>query len=637
MRLSFSFLVLTFLLFLSLCKGVAQSPCLSSASYLDDDYNLMFVIENVIDNEGPQYLMPIIEKIFEELKVSGVDQKPRFSTIDNLNELQEEKEMLTYIERIGEYYSEDKPEFIPSPQRDSFEQHVFNRIKNYHDFLVIKIYPVKNELVDYHFIRYTKEPDSTMENDREQGGTSKNYEPIHKKFKKDNVIINLGNDLQFIKKELTKSIKEVFCETNIPPQATIEINHPTRNDSSFVALGDSILLKANIEDPDSRIESMRYQWRQVTTDSFSIPLKAQAYTQTLIAKEKGCFEVGLYVFDGRSYAETEDTLTICLRDKPEIKPRTNLYFDKDVWLSEIEYKRSLFLGGKYVGTRSQIASGVIMASQADSVELSIGHSETNSLQQKEEIKFFSLRVDTLDKDLIKYYERKNDYKYSLGLFYDIFPKKKNADPTQLKEFDLYLRLKPSPVKPLAPGIYHFDISAKEKGLESGTKVLKTKVTTYSISSFELALGSVFINIDSLGSRENATYALAGFKFEIVPYMYLRTGTSIVWNNPNMYGRFHFGFDADMLNAFMPNNPPRIGYNTEFEAGITFLGIFNNAYADKQEYIDSQGMTWGIFSNWGFASGSMNFRAGFNQTDNTYGKREFYFGFGVTYHLFRKKK
>ncbi|MEL6699875.1 MAG: hypothetical protein AAFP89_26865 [Bacteroidota bacterium] len=285
--------------------------------------NLLYAINVNADPDQPQYFLPTIENILKNLRFADRKRTIRFKEIENANRLKEDANISNYISTVFEDYILKQVDRRPSESRTSVAEEISDYIKSYDEFLYIKINAGQLGFIEFQFYRYEILKDTTFSYQIDST-TKREWSiidlPVHKYAKRSSsVFINLQDESNNQIIALRNAISQVFDETNQPPEALIVGNGRMYNDTMFFALGDTIKLKAEIFDPDSRKELFSYEWRQMAPEE-RVPgftLTNNLSEEQLIIPFEGCYKVGVKVNDGIQDSEEEE-MVFCIARKPTL-------------------------------------------------------------------------------------------------------------------------------------------------------------------------------------------------------------------------------------------------------------------------------------------------------------------------------
>ena len=368
---------------------------------------LLYAVESnsaSTQNTRPEYLIPTIENLLLNLKYPN--NALRFDTVLNANRLIESFEIDTYLEEIIKLYSDENSLSI---EKDSMrvisDSEILNSIRGYDDFLYIKTNSIGSRNLEFQFFRY--------EIDKIAFASAI---PIRNYQGSSSIIINTDSDSSERLALLVKAIKQVFKETNQVPKGRILVNAPLDQDGTYYfAVGDTIKLKGELVDNDSKEEFYQYSWRERISEEEHVQFISFAENspeQSIVLDTPSCFNIGLLVNDGISDSKEEDSVRVCVKIPPSIRAyEWNVYFNR-----KLSYTFLTSHSDQYYKEYFQRIPVTILGSDFSELELNINAAPKTSKNEKSGLRILSEKVKQIDLDSFR---NENRFKYDVFFFYKI--------------------------------------------------------------------------------------------------------------------------------------------------------------------------------------------------------------------------
>ncbi|MEO0585626.1 MAG: hypothetical protein AAF135_25675, partial [Bacteroidota bacterium] len=354
------------------------SPILK-AQEEDKADSLLYAVDVNLNPDQPQYFIPTIENILKNLRYANPQRSKRFAYVENANRLKEDGNIYNYIKVIFEDYISSERNIRPSTSRDNLAGEITDFIKSYDEFLYIKINSGQLGFIEFQFYRYEILDDDSLSlqidtlfvpGSREIVSVDRMIDlPVHKYKRSSSIFINLQDDSENQVAALRNAISQVFDETNQAPEVLIIGNGKMYNDTMFFALGDTIELRAEVFDPDSRKELFSYDWRQIAPEEIvpGFTLTNNQARERVVINTEGCYTVGVEVNDGIQDSEEEE-IVFCLTRKPILILNSVAKEEAAI----IAYQSYLLSGRKrFLLENYQLLDGIIECKDTSQLQLSI--------------------------------------------------------------------------------------------------------------------------------------------------------------------------------------------------------------------------------------------------------------------------
>jgi len=518
--------------------------------------SLLYAVDVNLNPDQPQYFIPTIENILKNLRYANSQRSKRFAYVENANRLKEDGNIYNYIKVIFEDYISSARNIRPSASRENLAGEITDFIKSYDEFLYIKINSGQLGFIEFQFYRYEILDDDSLSlqidtlfvpGSREIVSVDRIIDlPVHKYKRSSSIFINLQDDPSTQIVSLRNAVSQVFDETNQVPEVLLTSGGDLYENAYYHAIGDTVELRAEVLDPDSKTEFFSYNWRQISPDTLvpGLVLENNRTIQKFILETKGCYTVSVTVNDG-THDSNEAERTFCVRKKPTISLKSYGRGDRTI----ISYQSYLLTKEKlFEIDYDQWRHGTIECEYIDPAKLTLELKpvvdergilqERDSSEREEETLVLVQRMSNkyLAKttsyysfyygsgDLPRFYKELRMYArqpYDFGTFYML------TDAATKGAYRIHLYSQFSSKSTLVPGTYKYQLSLASEGLESES--IPFDVEVRKLTPLRFNIGYILSPLltfarDTLNERRFLRFS-AGIGLKISPSIELEAGVS----------------------------------------------------------------------------------------------------------------